>query len=98
MIFVFREALPVSVCALAFVVERQRPCFSEIPGASWHVSDRITECEWIRLDPTTLGKHEEHRVATMRRCLAGWQRSRVGQPMRARQQTPYEKEADHADL
>jgi stress response protein SCP2 len=73
-IFVFLEALPDSVSALAFVVASANGhLFSEVPGASCHVSDRITEREWIRLDLTALGKHKEHRVATLRRSPAGWQ-------------------------
>jgi tellurium resistance protein TerZ len=73
-IFVFLEALPDSVSALAFVVaSADGRVFSEVPGASCHVSDRITEREWIRLDLTALGKHGEHRVATLRRGPKGWQ-------------------------
>lgn len=74
-IFVFLDALPDSVYALSFVVQSangQAP--GEVPGAYCHLSDRITEREWIRLDPAALGKHREYRVATLHRRAAGWER------------------------
>ena len=83
-IFVFLEALPNSVSTLAFVVASANGhVFSEVPGASCHVSDRVTEREWIRLDLTTLGKHTEHSVVTLRRSPAGWQISPDAQAARA---------------
>ena len=98
-IFVFLEALPDSVSALAFVVaSADGHVFSEVPGASCHVSDRITEREWIRLDLTALGKHREHRVATLRRGPAGWQISPGAPGVRAPHQNSYGKATDHADL
>jgi stress response protein SCP2 len=98
-IFVFLEALPDSVSALAFVVASANGhVFSEVPGASCHVSDRVTEREWIRLDLTALGKHREHRVATLRRSPVGWQISPGAQAVRGPHQNPYRKETDHADL
>ncbi|MFZ5557451.1 MAG: TerD family protein [Pseudomonadota bacterium] len=98
-IFVFLEALPDSVSTLAFVVASANgQVFSEVPGASCHVSDRVTEREWIRLDLTALGKHKEHRVATLRRSPAGWEISSDAQGVRGPHQNPYGKEADHADL
>ncbi|OGA48914.1 MAG: hypothetical protein A3F74_18545 [Betaproteobacteria bacterium RIFCSPLOWO2_12_FULL_62_58] len=98
-IFVFLEALPDSVSALAFVVESANGhVFSEIPGASCHVSDRVTEREWIRLDLTALGKRTEYRIATLRRRPAGWQISPDAQAARELHQNPYGKETDHADL
>ena len=72
--------------------------FSEVPGASCHMSDRITEREWIRLDLTALGKHREHRVATLRRSAAGWEISPDAQGVRGPHQNPYGKETDHGDL
>jgi len=98
-IFVFLEALPDSVSALAFVVTSANGrVFSEIPGASCHVSDRVTEREWIRLDLTALGKHREHRIATLRRGPAGWEISSDAQGVRGPHQNSYGKETDHADL
>jgi len=98
-IFVFLEALPDSVSALAFVVASANGrVFSEVPGASCHVSDRVTEREWIRLDLTALGKHREHRIATLRRGPAGWEISSDAQGVRGPHQNSYGKETDHADL
>lgn len=98
-IFVFLEALPDSVFALSFVVASANGhVFGEVPGAYCHVSDRVTEREWIRLDLTALGKHTEHRVATLRRSAVGWQMLSDVQAVQAPHQTPYGKEADHADL
>jgi len=98
-IFVFLEALPNTVSALAFVVASANDhVFSEVRGASCHVSDRVTEREWIRLDLAALGKHKEHRVATLRRSPAGWQISPDTQAVRAPHQNFYAKETDHADL
>jgi stress response protein SCP2 len=75
-IFVFLEALPDSVYALDFIVTSANGhVFSEVPGAFCHVSDRVTEHEWIGLDLTQLSKHKEHRIATLRRSSAGWQLS-----------------------
>ncbi len=87
-IFVFLEALPDSVCALAFVVKSaDGRRFGEVPGASCHVSDRVTEHECLRLDLTALGRCKHYRVATLRRSPAGWRFSH-----------PYGKQAPHADL
>jgi tellurium resistance protein TerD len=72
-IFVFLESLPEAVSALIFVVaSANRLGFGEVPGASCHVSDRITEREWIRLDLTTLGPCLAQSVATLRRGPTGW--------------------------
>ena len=73
-IFVFLDALPEAAAALSFVVASAngRP-FAEIAGAACHVSDRITEHEWIRLELTTaFGPHRACRVATVRRGPDGW--------------------------
>lgn len=87
-IFVFLEALPEPVCALAFVVKSaDGRRFGEVPGAWCHVSDRLTEHEWLRLDLTSLGRRREHRVALLRRSPAGWRIS-----------TPNRRQAHHADL
>jgi stress response protein SCP2 len=72
-IFVFLEALPAPVSTIAFVVaSASGSAFSEIPGASCHVSDRMTEREWIRLELTALGRLTAHCVATLQRSPAGW--------------------------
>lgn len=72
-IFVFLDALPDSVSALAFLVSsRNGQLFGEVPGATCHLSDRVSEQEWLRLDLTALGNRKEHRIATLRRGPAGW--------------------------
>lgn len=73
-IFVFLEALPDSVCALAFLVSSAggHP-FSQVPGATCHISDRVSEREWLRVDLTALGNRKECRIAMLRRGPAGWQ-------------------------
>lgn len=87
-IFVFLEALPDAVCALAFVVKRSSGGrFGEVPGAWCHLSDRVTQHECLRLDLTALGNRKELRVATLRRGPAGW---RIASPSakRARHSDP----------
>lgn len=72
-IFVFLEALPVQVATIAFVAASATGrAFSEVPGASCHVSDRMTEREWIRLDLTALERLTAHCVATLQRSQTGW--------------------------
>ncbi len=72
-IFVFLEALPEAVSALAFVVASANGrSFSEVPGASCHVSDRVTEREWVGLELTALGRRTAHCVATLHRNPTGW--------------------------
>ena len=72
-IFVFLDALPETAAALSFVVASAngRP-FTEIAGAACHVSDRITEHEWLRLELATVGPQRACRVATLRRHSDGW--------------------------
>jgi stress response protein SCP2 len=72
-IFVFLEALPETVAGLAFVVASPGGhAFSEVPGASCHVSDRITEREWVRVELTALDRRTAHCVATLRRSPTRW--------------------------
>lgn len=72
-IFVFLAALPAAVSTIGFVVANaSQRAFGDIPGASCHVSDRVSEREWIRHDLTTLGKHKVHCVAIVRRSPTGW--------------------------
>lgn len=72
-IFVFLEALPPSVSAVEFAVSSAtgQP-LSEVPGACCHVSDRVSEREWIRIDLTAVGLHRACRVAMLRRGPHGW--------------------------
>jgi len=73
-IFVFLEALPESVSFLAFVVVSVTGrAFSEVRGASCHISDHLTEHEWVRVQLTDLGRHTAHCVATMHRGATGWE-------------------------
>ena len=72
-IFVFLEALPASVCALSFVVSSAKGrAFSEIHGASCHISDRSTENVWFHRELTTLNQCVACCVATLRRGATGW--------------------------
>lgn len=75
-IFVFLDALPDAVASLAFVAASATgQAFSEVRGASCHVSDRITEREWVRLELTALERHTVHCVATLHRSPKGWKMS-----------------------
>lgn len=72
-IFVFLDALPERVASLAFIVtSASGQSFSEVPGASCHVSDRVTEHEWLRLELTALERHRAHCVATLHRGTSSW--------------------------
>ncbi|OGA44801.1 MAG: hypothetical protein A3F74_06105 [Betaproteobacteria bacterium RIFCSPLOWO2_12_FULL_62_58] len=72
-IFVFLEALPAAVSTIAFVAASATGrAFSGICGASCHISDRVTEREWVRIELTTLGRHTAHCIAALRRGPAGW--------------------------
>lgn len=82
-IFVFLQALAPEVSTIAFaVVSSTGRAFGGIRGASCHISDRVSEREWIRLDLTTLGQHTAHCVATLQRDLAGWRISSDAQTVR----------------
>lgn len=72
-IFVFLEALPKAVSAITFVVASATGrAFGEVRGASSHVSDHVTEREWVRLELTALDRHTLHCVATLHRGPTGW--------------------------
>jgi len=82
-IFVFLEALPAAVSTIAFVVASAAGrAFGGIRGAACHISDRVTEREWVRLELTTLGRHTVHCVATLHRGTAGWKISSDAQTVR----------------
>lgn len=83
-IFVFLEALPEAISSIAFIVASVagRP-FSEVRGASCHISDHATDHEWIRLQLTDLGQHTALCVATLQRDPAGWRLSRDAQAVNA---------------
>lgn len=72
-IFVFLEALPREASVLAFVVASANGHpFSDIRGASCHVSDHATEYRWTELELTSLGKLTAYCIATLLRGPAGW--------------------------
>ena len=73
-IFVFLEALPETACTVSFVVaSANHRVFADVPGASCHISDRVTEHELVRLDLTgAFGPYRACRVATVRRDTGGW--------------------------
>lgn len=71
-IFVFVSALPSHVHSLMFgVVSHDRP-FSEVAGASCHISDARTEDELLRIDLTPLGPLTEYCIALLERTASGW--------------------------
>ena len=83
-IFVFLDALPEAISSVAFVViSATGRVFSEVRGASCHVSDHVTEQEWIRLQLTELGQRTAHCVATLQRGPAGWRLSREPEAVNA---------------
>lgn len=72
-IFVFLQALPEAVSSLTFVVASAAGhSFDTVPGALCHVSDRLSETEWLCQDLTALVGQRIHVVATLRRTGAGW--------------------------
>lgn len=80
-IFVFLNALPAEIFAVVFVViSATGGAFGEIRGAYCHVSDRITEREWFRVELTALGRETAHCVAFLRRSPSGWEISADAQP------------------
>lgn len=83
-IIVFVEALPEEISAIAFVVlSATDRAFGDVRGASCHISDHVTEHEWIRLQLTDLGQDVAHCVATLQRSAAGWRPSRDAQGVNA---------------
>ena len=72
-IFVFLNALPPEIAALAFVVvSASGRAFEQIPGASCHMSDRVTEREYLRVDLSRHGLSSAQCIATLQRCGEGW--------------------------
>lgn len=72
-IFVFLRAVPADVAVIRFIVVSVtgRP-LHEIRGACCHVSDRITEREWVRQELSGLRGKTAHCVATVCRGPEGW--------------------------
>jgi tellurium resistance protein TerZ len=72
-IFVFLAALPMAVSSLTFVVvSATGRAFHEVRGAFCHVSDRVSEYIWVRLELTAVAGRSEYTVATLHRGVAGW--------------------------
>lgn len=72
-IFVFLRALPAAVAKLEFiVVSAGRHSFDQVWGAACHVSDRMSEVEWVRIDLTSLAGRMTYTVATLRRDSSMW--------------------------
>ena len=83
-IIVFLAALPEETASIAFVVVSATDrAFSEVRGASCHISDHVTEHEWIRLQLTDFGQDTVHCVATLQRSPTGWRPSRDAQAVNA---------------
>ena len=75
-IFVFVDALPGYVDSLVLgVVSHDRP-FSDVAGASCHISDFRMEDELLRIPLTSLVT--EFCIATVQRCASGWIMRRRG--------------------
>jgi tellurium resistance protein TerZ len=72
-IFVFLEALPANVSTLVFIVASATGhTFSEVRGASCHVSDHNSEYPWVSIELTSLGAQTTHCVATLCHTPTGW--------------------------
>ena len=73
-IFAFLGALPEAVCAVAFIVASiTGRTIGDIRGVSYHVSDRVTEREIVRLELSALDGKTVCCVATLHRNPEGWQ-------------------------
>ena len=80
-IFVFLKAIPETVAKLRFhVASTTGRDFGTIHGASCHISDRITEREWVRCELSALGNWAVHCVATLYRSPTGWKIASEMQP------------------
>lgn len=78
-IFVFLEALADEVSKVAFLVSSATgKSFDAIAGARCHLSDRISDIPWIRVDLTALRGQTTHTVAVLCRDAVGWRFSTDG--------------------
>ncbi len=72
-IFVFLDALPASVCTVAFfVVSASGHPFHDVRGAWCHLSDHASGREWLRKDLTLLEGRLGEAVCTLRRNQTDW--------------------------
>jgi len=73
-IFVFLDALPEAVAKLAFVVmSATGKSFDAVPGARCHVSDRVSEVPYVRIDLVSLYVRTIYTVWVLRRGSVGWE-------------------------
>jgi len=72
-IFVFLNAVPKTVSRLAFVVlsSTGQP-FDQVPGASCHISDRLSENVLARMDLTSLSGQTAHAITMVREHHNRW--------------------------
>jgi tellurium resistance protein TerD len=83
-VFVFLQALPEAVSAVSFVIASATgQSLGTVRGVSCHVSDHLTDHEWVRVEFDAADRHTTHCVATLRRCGAGWSLSRDAHPIPA---------------
>lgn len=72
-IFVFLDAVPKTVSRLAFVVlSSSGQPFDQVPGASCHISDRLSETVLARMDLTSFAGQTVHAMTIIRDCHIGW--------------------------
>ena len=80
-VFVFLDAVPEKVHALAFcVVSQSGHALNDVAGASCHVSDRMTEAPFLKLELQGVGARRQVCVAVVQRTDAGWVFSRRAGP------------------
>lgn len=80
-VFVFLHALAEAVHSVVFAVvsSNARP-FSDIDGATCHVSDCTMDDELLKVPLTALGPLTEYCVATLQRTPGGWVLRPAGPP------------------
>jgi stress response protein SCP2 len=73
-VFVFLDALPDTVAALGFVVvSASRHPFNEVPGASCHLTDHVTDDVHVRVDLSALDSQEAAWISTLLRSGQAWE-------------------------
>lgn len=73
-VFVFLDALPETVAALAFaVVSASRHPFHEVRGASCHLTDHTTDDVHVRVDLSALDAQESAWISTLHRNDRAWE-------------------------
>ena len=73
-VFVFLDALPETVAALAFViVSASRHALSDVRGAYCHLSDHVTDDVHVRVDLSVLESQEAASIATLHRRGTAWE-------------------------